>query len=194
MYLIGITGLIGSGKTTVGNILKKMGYVVFDMDVWCRKMYFDTAFLKVIKESFPYSFQNNIFNKKILRKRVFEDKKELNKLENLTHPYLIKKLKKIIHKNKFSNNIFFIETALLYQMKLDKFCSNVICTVAPFDVMEKRVIFRDNISKKEYDNIISKQIIYENFNQKSDFKLDTNTSFGIIQKNLIYILKEIEHC
>ena len=47
MHLIGITGFIGSGKTTIGQLLKDMGYVVFDMDVWCRKMYFEKVFLEV---------------------------------------------------------------------------------------------------------------------------------------------------
>ena len=108
MYLVGITGFIGSGKTTVGNIVKDLGYIVFDMDVWCRNMYTDEKFLNIIKKNFPLTFENGIFNKKKLRNLVFSNHTELKKLENLTHPYLKNKLLKIIHQNRFNHHIFFV--------------------------------------------------------------------------------------
>ena len=92
MRLIGITGRIGSGKTTIGNILRSLGYIVFDMDVWCRNMYHEQTFLKIIEKNFPYSFIKGEFHKTVLRNRVFSDQKELKKLESLTHPYLKSKL------------------------------------------------------------------------------------------------------
>lgn len=194
MQLIGITGYIGSGKTTIGNILQSMGYVVYDMDKWCRKMYFDTMFLKIIKHHFPFCFQNNVFNKKILRQYVFKNKEELKKLESLTHPYLIKKLKKQIYQNRFKNSLFFVETALLYQMKLDKYCTFIIQTTAPVDVMEKRVMKRDNIQKQDYLNILDKQSSFKKFDKKADFIIDTYKTLGIIKTELINILQRIEVC
>lgn len=192
MYLIGITGLIGSGKTTIGKILKSSGYVVYDMDQWCRKMYFDPKFLNIIKQNYPQSFNNNQFNKKNLRKIVFSDKEQLQKLEALTHPYLISLLKNTIHHYNKSDYIFFFESALLYQMGLDKYCTYVIQTFAPHDVMQKRVMKRDLIDEGEYLNIIDKQKSFEKYDQKADFMIDTNKTLGIIKKDLLNILKRIE--
>ena len=106
MYLIGITGLIGSGKSTIGQILRELGYVVFDMDIWCRKMYFDPQFLEIIKKEFPQTFENNTFYKRKLRDFVFSNKEQLKKLESLTHPYLIKKFKQTISHFRFNKEFF----------------------------------------------------------------------------------------
>ena len=190
MYLVGITGFIGSGKTTVGHILKSLGYVVFDMDVWCRNMYKDTEFLNTIKQNFPSTFVNNIFNKKKLRNLVFSNYTELKKLESLTHPYLKNKLLKIIHHQRFNPYTFFIETALLYQMNLEKFCQSVIITEAPYDVMLNRTIIRDNIKTQDFNNIIEKQniIISQNL---SCYKINTNKSLSVLKSDVIKILERI---
>lgn len=188
MYLIGITGLIGSGKTTVGQILKSLGFVVFDMDVWCRKMYYDKAFLKTIKKNFPQAFDNNQFNKKILREFVFQNHEELKKLESLTHPYLIKKFKNTIHRFRFYPGFVFIETALLSQMNLDRFCSSVFITKAPLEVMKNRVITRDSINPESFQNIIEKQedILY--FEQDS-FIINTNKNLNTLKSDLIKLIQ-----
>ncbi len=193
MKLIGITGFIGSGKTTVGQIFKDLGYVVFDMDVWCRKMYFEKNFLKVIKQEFPQTFKNNEFHKKTLRNLVFSNEKELQKLESLTHPYLKNKLLKTIHKNRFNPYFIFIESALLFKMGLNKYCSNTIITTAPYKVMEKRVMFRDKISENDFEKIFNNQdktIIPD----VSCFIIDTNQSLNHLKTDIIQITKELETC
>ena len=193
MYLVGITGFIGSGKTTVGNIVKDLGYIVFDMDVWCRNMYTDEKFLNIIKKNFPLTFENGIFNKKKLRNLVFSNHTELKKLENLTHPYLKNKLLKIIHQNRFNHHIFFVETALLYQMKLDKFCSSVIITEAPYEIMLKRTVIRDNIEPEDFKNIFEKQKI-QSIQKNSYYKINTNKSLSLLKKDVIKIIKRIPIC
>lgn len=192
MYLVGITGFIGSGKTTVGHIIKTAGYVVFDMDVWCRNMYKDITFLNTIKKYFPFCFENNIFNKKILRNFVFSNQLELKKLENLTHPYLKNKLLQIIHQNRFNHHLFFVETALLYQMNLDKFCSSVILTEAPYEVMLQRTMKRDQIKKIDFENIIQKQNTPLSQNL-SCLRLNTDKSLSHLKKDVLQIIERIEN-
>ena len=192
MHLIGITGFIGSGKTTIGQLLKDMGYVVFDMDVWCRKMYFEKVFLEVIKQNFPQSFEGGVFNKKKLRQIVFKDEKQLKKLESLTHPYLKSKLLKLIHKNRFNSHLFFVETALLFQMELDKYCRQVILTTAPYDVMEKRVILRDKVSAADFKNIYDKQKI--DLLGKSFYDINTYQSINTLKTDVIRFLESFDQC
>ena len=190
MNLIGITGNIGSGKSETGEILRSLGFVVFDMDVWCRCMYFDPLFLEKIKQNFPYSFENGVFNKRILRQRVFSDSKELQKLESLTHPFLTQKFIKTIHRFRFSPYPVFIETALLYEMELSKYCQKVILTTAPYDIIKKRVTKRDNISSSSLDNILNNQAKSQVYEKYADIVLDTNVSLPLLKARIIKLIKK----
>ena len=96
MKIVGITGSIGCGKTYLANIIKKLGFSVYNPDFWVRDLYRKKDFLQVIAREFPQTFENGVFNKRKLRTLVFDDNKQLKKLESLIHPFLGKKLKKII--------------------------------------------------------------------------------------------------
>jgi len=193
MYLIGITGLIGSGKTTVGCLLKELGFVVFDMDVWCRKMYQNPNFLYQIKQYFPKTFINNVFDKKILRDLVFSDVQQLQILESLTHPYLKNKFLNTIHQFRFNQNLFFIESALLYQMNLDRYCYDVLITKAPDCVMQQRVIKRDHIQIDQFNNIIDKQNKFIDISLSKHI-INTNQSLTKLKVDLIELVRDFYKC
>ena len=88
MKIIAITGSIGCGKTYISDMIKSLGYIVFDADKEVRKFYKNKKFLNIIKQNFPDVFKKGIFNKKELRELVFNNKNELKKLENIIHPLL----------------------------------------------------------------------------------------------------------
>ena len=71
MKLIAITGSIGCGKTTLAGIVRKLGYVVFDMDGWVRGIYHNKFFLEKLSKRFPESVKEGFADKKFLRKIVF---------------------------------------------------------------------------------------------------------------------------
>ena len=121
MKIIAVTGSIGCGKTYISNIIRSIGYNVFDADKEIKKFYKNKEFLSLIKQNFPISFNNNIFNKRKLRDLVFNNKKELKKLESITHPLLKIKLKEKIRKIYKKTDLLFIDAALIYEMKWDIF-------------------------------------------------------------------------
>ena len=95
MNIIGITGSIGCGKTYLANILKSMGYSVYNPDSWVRELYKKSDFLQVIKKYFPTTFDaNGVFNKRELRNIVFNDNKQLKILEGIIHPFFKTQIKK----------------------------------------------------------------------------------------------------
>ena len=67
MILVGITGSIGCGKTTLAKIVKDLGYTVFDIDSWVRKLYFNKDFLSDLNKIFPNSVVKGVADKKYLR-------------------------------------------------------------------------------------------------------------------------------
>jgi len=194
MRFIGITGAIGSGKTTLGAILQKQGFLVFDMDDWCRDLYKNNQFLSVIEQNFPYCFKKGVFDKKLLRSSVFKNKESLIKLEALTHPYLVLKLKETVEKYRFLHGFCFIQSALLYQMGLEKYFEFVLMLKAPRDVLQKRVMKRDRITKDEFDDIIEKQQSLELFENKADFVIDTNQNKAVLKNVVMNLINGIEKC
>lgn len=194
MRFIGITGAIGSGKTTLGAILQKQGFLVFDMDDWCRDLYKDNRFLAVIEQNFPYCFKNGLFDKKVLRSSVFKNKESLMKLEALTHPYLVLKLKETVEKYRLVNGFCFVQSALLYQMGLEKYFEFVLMLKAPRDVLQKRVIKRDKITKDEFDDIIEKQKSIAFFEHQADFVIDTNQNKAVLKNVVMDLISRIEKC
>ena len=189
MKLIGITGSIGCGKTTIANLIKKQGYSVYNADVWCRRLYYQPKFLECVKKYFPIAFENNVFNKKKLRQYVFDNKQELKKLEGIIHPFLKNKLLSIIRKNAKTDNLVFIEVALLFEMGWNKYCSSIVVADVDYEIQMKRVMERDNISEDDFKKIVNIQLDNNYKKVLSDYVIDTNKSLGLLEVELIKLIK-----
>ena len=83
MIFTAITGSIGCGKTTISDILRRFGYLVYDADKWVKHLYYRKDFLKIIRAEFPQVFDGEFFNKRKLRTFVFDNPERLKKLEML---------------------------------------------------------------------------------------------------------------
>jgi dephospho-CoA kinase len=142
MKVIGITGLMGSGKTEVCKYLESKNYPVIYAD--------ELGHQALEKESPIYFYLLKEFgtnNRKELAKIVFTQPEKLKKLENLSHPVifdLIQKEKKIFLKLQYS--LIFVEAAVLFKMNVDKLCDEVWIIDAP----EKEIISR--LQKKGLKN------------------------------------------
>ncbi len=189
MKLIGITGSIGCGKTTIADLIKKMGYIVFDADKWCRNLYNQKDFLDVIKQNFPHVFENGVFYKRKLRNYVFSNNKELKKLEAIIHPFLKKKLISVIKKNAKSDRLIFIEVALLFEMGWNKYCSSIIVADVDYEIQKQRVMKRDNISAQDFEKIVSVQLNNDYKKTLSDYVIDTDKTLNMLKIELINLIE-----
>ena len=126
MKIIGITGFIGCGKSTIAHIVRKLGFCVFDADFWGKQAYKNNKVLARVKEFFPEVFKNNKISKTTLREIVFHNQEKLKILENIIHPFVFDKLKSTIRKNSKKSSLLFIDLALLYEMGWDKYCYKTI--------------------------------------------------------------------
>lgn len=193
MKIIGITGSIGCGKTYLAEILKSMGYSVYNPDLWVRDLYKKNDFLDVIKQYFPQVFdKNGIFNKRKLRETVFNDNKQLKILENIIHPFLKRKLKTIINKFALKQEFLFLDVALLLEMKWDKYCDFIIVADVEKDVQIERVMKRDGVNREDVEKIIAVQSDKIIKYSAADYIINTALPNGINKVQLIKFLKEIK--
>ena len=188
---VAITGSIGCGKTTISNILRKQGFIVNDVDGWCRELYFRDDFLEVIKKNFPECFEEGIFNKRALRNLVFGDVKKLRILESLTHPYLTRRLLDSVCDYN-GEEIVFTDVALLYEMGWNVYFDCVVLADVDYETQKNRVMLRDNISAEDFDKINNIQMKRDDKLEKVDFIIDTGCDEKELEIKVEDLIKEIK--
>jgi len=176
MKVVGITGGIGSGKTTVCKVFEVLGVPVFYSDDISKSILFsDKISSIVIKEFGNDVVVNGSLNRKALGALVFENKAALNWLNNLLHPLVKAEFSLWIKRQ--STSYVLKEAAIIFESGAYKICDFVINVSCDEEKRIERVVKRDGRSVLEIDDIISKQwsdnqriehsdFIINNFNQK----------------------------
>ena len=147
--IIGITGSIACGKSTVSNYLKSKGYIVIDAD----KIGHEALDDDYVKEKLILAFGNEILednkiNRQKLGELVFGNSSNLNVLNSIIHPEIRKKILEKIDKNN-DKELIFIDVALLFEAKFDDLVDKIIVVYVDENTQLTRLMKRNSISKKE---------------------------------------------
>lgn len=158
MLRIGLTGGIGSGKSTIARIFEVLGIPVYDADSASKKlMQEDPKLIQLIKNSFgESSYNDGILDRKHLAHQVFTDQKKLALLNSFVHPATINHAKEWMEKQTAPYVIK--EAALIFESGSDKDLDLVIGVSAPFELRLKRTMERDNISEPDVRSRMDKQM------------------------------------
>ena len=192
MKLIAVTGSIGCGKTTLADLIRKMGFCVFDADGWVRRLYYQKDFIKVIAQHFPSVMENEKVNKRALRNIVFNDNQQLKLLESLIHPFLKQTLKNLKRKNAFYEDLFFLDVALLFEMRWDIYCDCIIVADVDYETQKKRVMERDKISAEDFDKINNVQLSNKAKVLLADVVVDTGRPQNLVFADMVSIVDGLE--
>ena len=193
MKLVAITGFIGCGKTTLSEEVRSLGYPVLDVDGWVRRLYKNKKFVRQVALLFPAVAEGEGINKRKLRQIVFSDIKELQRLEGLIHPFLNEMLKEFIRKNAFYDGLLFLDVALLHKMGWNKYCYRVILADADERIQMQRVMRRDNISEREFRDIVAVQRKAIDGERTADAVIDTNRPKNVLRAELAKLITEFEY-
>lgn len=147
--VVGLTGGIGSGKTTVLDLFKSIGNIAtYNADVEAKKLMnsSETIREKLINIFGKISFQDGILNREYLSKVVFSDKEKLQILNSIVHPEVYAHLKAFVLSHKDKDYIVY-ENAILFENNSDAMCDCIITVVAGESLKIKRVLERDKTTK-----------------------------------------------
>ena len=171
MKVIGLTGGIGSGKTSVLQLFINKGVPVYIADVEAKRlMQTDESLIKSIKESFGEESYNadKSLNRAYLASQVFGNVKKLEKLNTLVHPAVHKDLEKFAKEQK-TIPFFIYENAILFENGSHTICDYIITVTAPIKTRINRVISRDKVTKKQVKDRMQHQWDDAIKIEKSDF-------------------------
>ena len=203
--VIGLTGGIGTGKSTVSQILRNKGFSVIDLDVISHKVIeFPSVVEKIVKnfgkEVLENNENNNDGNRTVSREKlgkiIFSNREKRFTLNSIMHPEILRIMhKKILEcesKNEKENKIIFVEIQLLFEVQWEKEFDYILLVAAKRDIQVRRVLERDKRSEKEAWDIINSQMSLDEKRGKSDFVIENDGNIDDLNREVDKFLKILE--
>ena len=187
MKIIGLTGGIGSGKSSVLEIFKKIGISTYNADESAKELInSDKKIIYSIKQLFGDDIYNeNELNSKLVSKIVFNDKEKLKSLNSIIHPSVAIDFDKFCFKNRFASYVV-KEAAIIFETKTEIFFDKIIYVKAPKEIRIDRVMQRDKLSRNEVISRMQNQISEISIIDKCDFIID-NINFTKLEEKVLKI-------
>ncbi len=172
MVILGITGMIAAGKSTVSQIIKnKYDAVVFDADEIAKE---------VIKEL------------KLNNENIINNPTKIYKVEQDMMPHFIKRLESFIDNNK-DKKFIVLDIPLLYEFNLQKYCDKTVNIYCAFDTRVKRIQNRPNMDINKFMFLNNKQMNDEERNSRADYVINTDVSEDEVSNKIDEIISLIEN-
>ena len=186
--IIGLTGGIGSGKTTLATYIESLGIPVFIADDEAKKLIQSAEVLREINAVFGEAvFEKGQLNRQELASIVFSNPEKLSQLNGIIHPAVKRQFKIWLDENQSAPFVVY-EAAILFESGSYQNCDYIITITAPFEDRIARVMQRDNSSREQVLNRINAQWTDEQRTAKSNFIIE-NSDPQISKSQLDEILK-----
>ena len=195
MLVIGLTGNIGCGKSSLSQIFAQQNIKIIDADIIAREIYNDEKLLSEIYKVFGSNIKNNdgSLNRKALGRIVFNDDEKLIALNNLTHPKIKENILKKVEKYKTQGKkIVAIDAALLIEDNYLPYIDKLILVTCKKDIQIKRIIARDNCTEKEAISRINSQMSQEDKAKFADYIIDNSGSFENLEQQVLEIISVLQ--
>lgn len=186
MLKVGITGGIGSGKTTVCQIFATLGIPIYYADTRAKElMISDSDVIHQIKELFGASAydENGLFNRKHIAEKAFTNKDLLQQLNAIVHPAVFQDTL-VWYQTHHEKPYTLYEAAIMFESGSYKLLDKVITVFAPIEDRIERTMKRDNITRKEVLERIDKQLSEEEKIKRADFVIYNDYSQPLIEQVL----------
>ncbi len=178
MIIIGITGSIASGKSTVAQLIGKKKYPIFSADKFVQKLYKNLLFINLLIKKLNLKNKKNI--KKQIKTLIKKDKKKLLILESVIHPRVRKEMKSFLKKK---SRILVLEIPLLIESNLSKYFDTIIFVDAKKELRLKRYL--KNINDQETFETLNKHQLTPIIKKKfCDLVIDNNYSLTKLKKSV----------
>ena len=197
--IVGLTGGIGTGKSTVSRKLRERGYPVIDLDVISREVIEYPEVIDELVRNFGNEIlenQNNTSGKKSisrnkLRQTVFKEEKKVSVLNSIMHPPIVKEMRRQIEELRKSYKTVFVEVQLLFEAKLEKEFDIIVLVYADKKTQLERVLKRDGRSEGEVQQIINAQMDMTEKQRLSNYIIENNGNSEMLDLEIEKFIKKL---
>lgn len=194
MYLIGLTGSIGMGKSATATLFQEAGVPVYDADAAVHALYEKGgAAVAPVGDLVPEAIVDGAVDRAVLGQHVLRDGAKLKVLEAIVHPLAGQSQFDFLAQAQADNApAVVLDIPLLFETGGAAFVDCVVVVSAPFELQKQRVLARDGMSEARFNDILAKQVPDKDKRAKADFIVDSAISIEDARTQVHAILEAIK--
>jgi len=191
MFILGLTGSLGMGKSTTAGFFAEAGIPVHNADAAVHRLYEGEA-AAAVEAAFPGTATAGKIDRAKLAERVLNDPEALRRLEALVHP-LVREAERCFLANAEAQGakVAVLDIPLLFETGGDQRVDATVVVSAPFDVQRSRVLERPAMTPEKLDAILARQIPDGEKRRRADFVVDTSRGFDAARAQVKEILRAV---
>ena len=191
MFILGLTGSIGMGKSATAKIFAEEGAPVHDADAVVHRLY-DGEAVSAIEAAFPGTTSNGKVDREKLGKRVLGDNAGMKRLEQIVHPLVRQAEERFLAEAaRQGAKVAVLDIPLLFETGGEKRCDAVAVVSAPGDVQRARAFERPGMTEQKLAAILAKQVPDAEKRKRADFVVDTSKGFDAARAQVRDILARV---
>lgn len=188
MFVLGLTGSIGMGKSTTAAMFRKLGIPVHDSDKTVHRLY-SGALAPLIEAAFPGTVSNGSVDRVLLGNIVMANPTELRKLESIVHPFVRQEEQLFFSKALLTRSqLVVLDMPLLFETKGDSRVDAVLVVTAPLSVQRDRVLSRPGMTEKRFADILKRQMPDAEKRRGAHFIVETDKGLDPARKQVFDIV------
>ena len=190
--VIGLTGNMGSGKSTAVKMIREMVVPVFDADQAVHVLMRDSREMKALfYRSLPESVVNDEIDRSVLSELINGKKLDVRRLERMIYPFLEKELQNFFMRHN-REEVVVLDVPLLFEAGWDRFCDKIIVVSAPAEVLKQRVFQRSGMTEEKYRTLIMRQMPDGEKRARADYVIETQYGIEPVRQRLVEIMDELK--
>ena len=191
MFILGLTGSLGMGKSATAKMFAEEGVPVHDADAVVHRLY-EAEATPLIEAAFPGTTAGGQVDRDTLGRRVLGDVSAVKTLEAIVHPLVREAEERFLAEaERKGATVAVLDIPLLFETDSDKRCDAVVVVSAPSDVQRERAFERPGMSEQKFSAILAKQMPDADKRARADFVVDTSKGFDAARIQVRDILAHI---
>ncbi|MET0605269.1 MAG: dephospho-CoA kinase [Beijerinckiaceae bacterium] len=191
MFVLGLTGSIGMGKSITAAFFCERGVPVHDSDSAVHALYSGAA-VGPVEQAFPGVTRGGVIDRETLGRRVLDDSEAMKRLESIVHPLVRAASEAFLTRARSAGaTLAVLDIPLLLETRGESRCDAVVVVTAPQDVQRARVLARPGMTEEKFRAILAKQMPDAEKRRRAHFLVDTSLGFVSARRAIDDILRAL---